>query len=99
MLHSQDLAQNAQIHFEKTVQGNELPNQISEININSLSKNQKLFELLVSLGLASSNSDAKRLITQNAVKLNGQIVNNPNQEINPIKRYYSSRKKKFYYII
>ncbi len=83
MLHSQDLAQNAQIHFEKTVQGNELPNQISEININSLSKNQKLFELLVSLGLASSNSDAKRLITQNAVKLNGQIVNNPNQEINP----------------
>lgn len=81
MLHSQDTANLAQAHFEKTVQGNELPEQISEFALENLPPNQKLFELLVSLSLASSNSDAKRLIDQHAVKLNQQTLTDPNLEI------------------
>jgi len=40
--------------------------------------------LLVHCNLASSNSEAKRMIKQSAIKIDGEKIDNPNIEITPI---------------
>ncbi len=65
----------AQEEFETRFQ----KGQISEaalptMSMNSMKTNSSIVESLVSLGLVSSKSDAKRLIEQKAVKVNGGVV-------------------------
>ena len=64
---------NAEVHFESTVQRGEIPEQISSFKLKSAS-NKKLASVLVEAKLATSHSEAKRLITQNGVSVNGNPV-------------------------
>jgi tyrosyl-tRNA synthetase len=69
--YSEKDAQAAQEHFEKTVQNKELPDKIQEFKIKA---ETTIGQLLVDSGLASSKSEANRLIQQKAVTINGEKV-------------------------
>jgi len=69
--HGSESATSAQTRFEAVVQGRNIPSDIPTYNIGSLADSREvpLNRLLVETGLAASNSEAKRLINQQAVEL------------------------------
>lgn len=77
MIHDQKTAQTAQKHFEKVFQNQEKPEQIKEVKV----KSKNIVDVLVETKLASSRGEAKRLINQNAVKQNDQIIKNLNTPV------------------
>ncbi|MBI2414493.1 tyrosine--tRNA ligase [candidate division WWE3 bacterium] len=75
--HGEKSAQEAQNHFEKTVQNKELP---SEITIVEIAKNTPLLETLkLVLGETTSSGDIKRTVIQGGVEINGIKITDPNQ--------------------
>jgi len=74
MLTDEEGAMKAQEHFEKTVQGNETPDEMKEVNIAGKFESIDLVKRLAELGIITSNAEAKRLLKQNAIHLNGNIV-------------------------
>lgn len=78
MLNSTSSAQKAQQFFESTVQNKETPTEIPEFK---LTKPSNIIDVLVQSGLASSNSEAKRLIEQGAVEINSKKIYNNNEAI------------------
>jgi tyrosyl-tRNA synthetase len=76
-LHSEQAADGAQKEFEKTVQHKELPMHITEIKI---PKDQNMLMLLFMAGI-KSHSEAKRLIEQGGVSINGKRINDQNAEL------------------
>ncbi len=70
-----DLALNAQKNFETTIQKRELGDQINEFPISSLtSSTLPILELLTQTKLASSKSEARRLVEQGAVEIDQTVV-------------------------
>jgi tyrosyl-tRNA synthetase len=63
-----ELADKAQNHFESVIQGNELPENITEFVNDSIVN-------LVKIIRKSSTTEARRLLKSNAVKVNGQVAN------------------------
>ena len=66
----------AQAHFERVVQGRSLPDEMPEVSLASLREDAEAEDggiradrLLVAAGLAASNAEARRLLTQGAVEL------------------------------
>lgn len=81
-LHSANDAVKAIENFEKTVQHEELPEDIPVYLQSRLGK-QNIVDLLVKTKLASSKSDAKRLIEQGGTEINDKIVTDPNSVFTP----------------
>ncbi len=79
-LHSEKNAEDAKQNFEKTVQKQELP---EDIPVYRYTGNQPLeiVDLLVKTKLANSRSQAKRLIEQGGVSIDGEVIKNLNQNI------------------
>jgi len=69
--HGAETAQQAEREFESVFAGGGVPDEIPELEINT---DNKLPQLLVSAGLATSNSDARRLIKQGAVSVDGERI-------------------------
>ena len=71
--HSKSEAARAQDYFERTVQRRELPQETEEYKVYSVSQasGKKLTKILVETGLAQSTSDARRIVAQGAIELNG----------------------------
>ncbi len=69
-------AQQAEEHFEKTVQNKEIPDEIKEYKIQ---KDIVISQLLAQSGLAASRSEAVRLIKQGAVTINGKKTTDANE--------------------
>lgn len=67
MNHGEEKAKEAQDYFVKTIQKKEIPDEVSEINIEG--ESIQASELLVNAGLANSKSDARRKMKQNGVYL------------------------------
>lgn len=64
------------------------------------SKNDTLINILVNNNIASSRREAREFLSNNAIMVDGETVNDENKEINNIKKYHIIRKgKKKYYII
>ena len=78
--HGKIAAQNAQKHFESTVQNKDVPEDLPSIQIKEA---LSLTNLLERASLGSSNSERKRLIKQGGVEIDGEKVSNPQLEINP----------------
>ena len=72
ILSDENSAKLAKGFFESTVQNKEMPTEIPEFKI---SVDTNIVDILVQSGLAPSNSEAKRLIAQNAVEINGIKIN------------------------
>jgi len=68
-------AKAAEDYFIKTVQKKEMPEEIRNYGI---IKDERLIVVLVNTELAGSGSEARRLIKQNAVKVDGKVVNDIN---------------------
>ena len=71
--HGESEAVRAQDYFERTIQRRELPQETEEYKVYSITEasEKKLTKILVETGLAVSTSDARRIIAQGAIELNG----------------------------
>ena len=58
---------------------------IPEISINPADGDVWIVKLITSNGLASSNGEARRLIKQGAVSINGEKISDPDLEFRPEK--------------
>ena len=66
----------------RTVQNKELPTEIKEVLIDTNDDEEFVNEdLLVSLNLATSKSEAKRLFQQGGVEVDGKKIIDPNTQI------------------
>lgn len=83
MYHSEKAAKRAEEEFNKIFKEKKIPSKIPQIQIKE--KSLDILELLLKTKLASSRSEAKRLILQRGVKINGKIQKNW-QEIIQIKK-------------
>ena len=75
-MHNELDASNAAIHFKNTVQSKEVPTDIPEFVISDHAEiqEQRLSSLMVASGLSKSVGEAKRLIAQKAVTLDGSVI-------------------------
>jgi tyrosyl-tRNA synthetase len=77
--HSSEAADAAEADFVARFVKKEIPDEIEEAQI--AAGNYNLSDLLTQLNLAASKKEAKRLIEQGGVKLNGEKVSNTSAEI------------------
>ncbi|TCK98798.1 tyrosyl-tRNA synthetase [Natranaerovirga hydrolytica] len=84
-----EAAEKGKEHFKTVFQKNQIPEDIKEVNLvqECLNENNSidLISIISKNGLAKSNSEARRLIQQNAVKINGEkytafTINNINED-------------------
>ncbi len=82
MYYNKETADQARAHFENTVINRGVPEDIEEFSP-SLDDGSSipLFKLLAEANLAKSNGEARRLIQQNAVSIDGEKVSDPATEI------------------
>ncbi len=79
-LHSDIEANKAMEYFQKTIQNRQLPDEISNVQYTGQQK-VPIVDLLVTVDLASSKSEAKRLVEQGGVEVDNIRIGNPNQVI------------------
>jgi tyrosyl-tRNA synthetase len=79
--HSAEASQGAQAEFEKVFSSRNLPSEIPEVTVAADGPALLLSKVLASAGLAASNSEARRLISQGAVKVDGEQVRDPKAEL------------------
>lgn len=79
MYHSATKAKEAQEEFERVFQKRKLPLQVKEIRVKKRKWN--IITLLLTTKLCASKSEAKRLIRQKAVDIDGRTIVNPQEEI------------------
>lgn len=79
MYHGEKQAELAEEEFYRVYKKKEIPDKIPEYKINQSKIN--IIDLLLNTGLVKSSSEAKRLINQNAVEVDGVVVDNWHQEI------------------
>ncbi|MFH1426984.1 MAG: tyrosine--tRNA ligase [Patescibacteria group bacterium] len=79
IIHGETKAKKAEKNFIKTVQKKEIPDEVKSKNMEQRTWN--IVELLVNCELAQSKGEARRLITQNAIKVDGKIIEDVNKKI------------------
>ncbi len=79
IIHGEKKAKEAEEHFIKTVQKKEIPTEVESRKLKVESMN--IIDLLVETGLTTSKSEARRMIKQNAVKIDEKVVNDEKAEI------------------
>jgi tyrosyl-tRNA synthetase len=77
--HSANAAVYAEEEFNRRFVQKEIPDDIDEKEV--AAGTYKLAELITSTGLAASKGEARRLIEQNGVKVNGEKASNANADI------------------
>jgi tyrosyl-tRNA synthetase len=77
--HSDKDAQEAEDKFNRRFVKKEIPDEIEEMRL--AAQNYRLLDLLVSTNLAASKAEAKRLVEQGGVKIDGEKVLNLQAEI------------------
>ncbi|MCJ7753261.1 MAG: tyrosine--tRNA ligase, partial [Thermoanaerobaculales bacterium] len=79
--HSADAAEAAQCEFERVFSSGHLPQEIPELSLSPTGEKMLLSKVLVEGELAASNSEARRLIQQGGVKVDGDAVREVKAEI------------------
>ncbi len=77
-------AQTGQKHFENTVQKKETPSEVRSKKLEV--RNINIVELLVECNLVSSKGEARRLIEQGGIKVNGDIVKSIDKKVEITKK-------------
>jgi tyrosyl-tRNA synthetase len=82
LYHGEAAARAARAHFEKTIIAGEIPEEVEEF-APPAGEGAKvaLVKLIAQAGLAQSNGEARRLIQQQAVSIDGERVDDPHFEI------------------
>jgi len=79
MYHNKDAAREAEEEFDKVFINKDIPNDIPEIKIKG--KEIGILELLMEVKYANSKGEAKRLVNQGGVSINGNKVNDMSSKI------------------
>jgi tyrosyl-tRNA synthetase len=79
IIHGESKAKKAQDIFIKTFQKKEIPDEVREVKLEI--GNWKLVDLLVEVKLVGSKSEARRLINQGGIKVDGKVVNNIEKDV------------------
>ena len=79
--HSTEAAAEARREFERVFSSGHLPQEIQELSISPKGEKMLLSKVLVEGELATSNSEARRLIQQGGVKVDGDTVRDDKTEI------------------
>ncbi len=79
--HGEEASRRAAEEFAQRFQRRELPSDIPEITWTEDGDTVWLASLLAAAGLAKSNSEARRLVVQGAVKLDGSAVKDPRFDV------------------
>ena len=79
MYHDEEAARAAEAHFDRVIVNKEFPEEIPEYRLTA--DDRRLVNVMVSAGLAASRSEARRLIRQNAVSLDGETVSDEMLEL------------------
>ena len=83
-IHGQEAAESARAHFRRVVQRKEMPSDIPGVELALGDRASiKLFEVLVEAGLAPSKSEARRLVQQGAVSVDGERQSDPTFVLEP----------------
>lgn len=80
MYHSEEAARQAEAHFDLVHKQKEVPEDIPEYR---LSGSERLIDIMVKAGLAGGKGEARRLIRQGGVKLDGETVTDELLELQP----------------
>ncbi len=81
LYHNQEAAIQAEENFDRVFVRKENPEEIEEV---ALSDGElSLIQLLVNIGAAKSNGEARRLVNQGGIAIDGAKVADPNTRINP----------------
>lgn len=75
--HGEKKAKAAENYFVKTVQKKEAPEEVKNVVVGA--GNMNIMELLVAVGLATSKGEARRLIEQGGVRVDGAVINDINK--------------------
>ena len=81
MYYGDDEAQKARRHFEKTIVQGSVPEEMEVYVPETENGSISLVMLVKGAGFAASNGEARRLIQQNAVSIDGEKVNDPQAEV------------------
>lgn len=84
LYHNEEAAKTEKEEFERVFSQRELPSDIPEVEIATSSLTDGRIwmpRLLVTAGMAASNGEARRLIEQGAVTIDGERVNDPSAEV------------------
>ncbi len=84
MYHNEEAAKNAEEEFDRIFISKGLPDEIPEFNIKE-DKEINILELIVLVNFAPSKGEARRLVTQGGVSIDGEKINDPLQSIKIIK--------------
>lgn len=84
IIRGQAEAKKAENHFMKTVQKKETPGEVGSKKLGVKSKN--IIDLLVEVKLVDSRGEARRLIAQNGIKVDGKTINNIGKEVKITKK-------------
>lgn len=79
MYHNIEMADSAKDYFIKTISHKEIPDDVAEFSPSDYS----LVLVLTESGLASSKSDARRIIEQGGVRIDGEVVKDVNYRVAP----------------
>lgn len=79
--HGSKKATQAEAAFVKTFQKGEIPSDITTVT----SKGGNLLDILFELKLAPSKGEARRLLEQGGIKINGEVVKEQNYQVTPTK--------------
>jgi tyrosyl-tRNA synthetase len=77
-LHGDTAADEARAEFERVFRSRELPSDMPEVTVSSPAT---IATILLSAGFASSNNEARRLVEQGGVRLDGERVNALDNEV------------------
>ena len=78
LYYGQEASLNAEKHFDKVIVNKDIPDIIEEF---SLDRNIQLLDLIVTNNLTKSKSEARRMIEQGAVRIDGEKVDDVNRLI------------------
>lgn len=74
MYHSLDSAVEAETEFDNIFVKKGLPDEIEEFNIDSSLKEMEILDLIITVGFAPSKGEARRLVAQGGVTIDGEKV-------------------------
>jgi tyrosyl-tRNA synthetase len=95
-LHGEKAAESARAHFQRVVQRKEVPTDIPGVDLRLGDRSSiKLFEVLVEAGLAPSKSEARRLVQQGAVSVDGERLSDPTRVLAPGEMLIQVGKRRF----
>jgi len=81
MYHSKDAAKKAETEFDKIFIKKDVPDEIAEFKIDSKNSEINIVELITTINFAPSRAEAKRLVMQGGVSINGKKISDFNSKL------------------